>query len=462
VERALAISYLGRSLAYSPKLERRNKEVPFHLFDERKLDSILSSLANEKGVSRRSFLQLFGGATGAAMAGPALLAACGGTSGGGSAPKSNEPFNLGVIYPVTGPLVASFAPLFVPLNIAVSEINQAGGILGRQIKTIPFDDQGAPAQEPQVAQNILDQNLTFVAGPVGSSQCLASVQVLQTRGKMIQSPLGADPPLGDPTRYPGDFMLKETTDQDVDVMVSDYFTTGAKKPALMYENTAYGQAAAPYAAKQLAAKGVTPTTTISFDPLASSFTAEIGKVKTTGADAIFLVTGNATSSLKLVTAMIQQEYTPYIEGATVFLINVGSSLAQSVKLTNDFAAKIRVPVYRNFVWSAGKPVSKRVSDYCKKVTSDPNVPAASRYSAVQGPFYDYVHVLKQAVESAKSFDYAKVKKELENIHNYDGMIGKISFKSSDHHGVQTESMTGGSPSDFTAPESLGFLPQRVG
>jgi branched-chain amino acid transport system substrate-binding protein len=431
------------------------------MFEERQLDRLLTSLSKEEAVSRRSFLRLFGGAAVGAVAGPALLAACGGGSSS-AAPASKEPFKLGVIYPVTGPLVASFAPLFVPLNLAVSEINKAGGIMGRQVKTVAFDDQGAPAQEPQVAQNILDQDITYVAGPVGSSQCLASVQVLQSRGKVIQSPLGADPPLGDPTKYAGNFMLKETTNQDVDVMVNDFFTTKAQKPALMYENTAYGQAAAPYATKQLAARGVTPTTTISFDPLASSFTAEIGKVKATGADAIFLVTGNANSSLKLITAMIQQEYTPYIEGATVFLINVGTSLPQGVKLSSEFAGKIRVPVYRNFVWSAGKPVSKRVADYCKKVIADPTVPAASRYSAVQGPFYDYVHVLKQAIESAKSFDYAKVKRELENVHDYDGIIGKISFKSGDHHGVQTASMTGGSPSDFSAPESLGFLPQRVG
>jgi branched-chain amino acid transport system substrate-binding protein len=420
---------------------------------EEPLNALLSRLTVERALSRRTFLGLLAGATGT-VAIPSLLAACG-TSSSGAAK-----FNLGIIIPETGPLVASFAPTFVSLHLAVKEINAAGGIMGRQINLISFDDQGAPAQEPQIAQNIQGQDLNFIAGPVGSSQCLASVAVLQ-RGQVIQSPLGADPTLGDPTKYPGNFMLKESTDQDADVMVNDFFTTGAQKVAIMYENTAYGQSLQPRAVQLLAAKNVTPVLQDSFDPLAASMRADIAKVKATGADCVFIVVANSGAAIKLITEFIQQDYTPFIETSSSFFINFAGSLPAGVKLTNEFAGKIRAAVYQNFVWSPGKPVSTRVSDFCKKIVADPGVPVPARYSAINAPFYDYLYILKQSIEAAKSFDYAKVKTEMEHVTNFDGIIGKLSFTPTDHHGVQDSQMTGGSPSDFSAPESLGFLPQRV-
>jgi ABC-type branched-subunit amino acid transport system substrate-binding protein len=63
------------------------------------------------------------------------------------------------------------------------------------------------------------------------------------------------------------------------------------------------------------------------------------------------------------------------------------------------------------------------------------------------------------VEAAKSYDFDKVKKEFENIKNYDGIIGKISFSASNHLGIQDSDVGLGAANDYTAPESLGFLPQ---
>ena len=76
------------------------------------------------------------------------LAACGGTSGseesGGGDSGSDDPIVIGTISPNTGSLAAYGTGIITGVELAVEEINAAGGILGRQVEVITTDDQGDP------------------------------------------------------------------------------------------------------------------------------------------------------------------------------------------------------------------------------------------------------------------------------------------------------------------------------
>src|SRR5262249_27186117 len=126
------------------------------------IEALLAGLNRERDFSRRGFLGLMGGTFLGASALEAFLAACGGGTATATPAAPREPFTLALIQPQTGPLVASYKPQFVGMGFAIDEINKAGGILGRQIKTSIFDDQGAVAQEPQVARNIADAELNYI------------------------------------------------------------------------------------------------------------------------------------------------------------------------------------------------------------------------------------------------------------------------------------------------------------
>src|SRR4051794_33294829 len=89
-----------------------------------------SFLNGNGNISRRSFLSAsaYLGIGGLALGG---LAACGGSKAGSSTAGSaapSGPFTLGWIQPTTGLYAAGYAPIYVSGEIAVEEINAAGGI----------------------------------------------------------------------------------------------------------------------------------------------------------------------------------------------------------------------------------------------------------------------------------------------------------------------------------------------
>ena len=80
---------------------------------------------------------------------------------------------IGWIQATTGPLASSFGPLYLAADMALDEINAAGGVLGRKLVKVTADDQGSPAQEPIATRRLIEDGCKFIVGPVGSSQALA-------------------------------------------------------------------------------------------------------------------------------------------------------------------------------------------------------------------------------------------------------------------------------------------------
>lgn len=126
------------------------------------------------GVDRRTILK------GAAVAGATLmaggvLAACGasddgggggdeaaggGGDGGGS---SKGDFVIGALYPLTGPVAADGEQMNNGAQLAIDEINEAGGIAGRKIKFEPLDtDITAPEQIQSNYQKLIDMKVDAV------------------------------------------------------------------------------------------------------------------------------------------------------------------------------------------------------------------------------------------------------------------------------------------------------------
>src|SRR5262249_39365525 len=156
---------------------------------------LVEALSREKPISRRAFV----GALGVAAA-----TACGGGTASGS-PTPGAPYTIGIIHAVTGTLVARDKSYQIPVDLAISEINAKGGVLGRKWVVKEYDDQGQAATQAQVARNLVDDEVGVAIGPTGSSLALASFQVTQ-QNKIFQSPLASDPTANDPTKYPGVFL----------------------------------------------------------------------------------------------------------------------------------------------------------------------------------------------------------------------------------------------------------------
>ena len=110
----------------------------------------------------------------------ASLTACGGTKEESAAPAesgdsaSGVPILLGTISPNTGNLAAYGTAIMNGVNLAVEEINAAGGVLGSQIQVINADDQGDPTECMNAFNSLVSQGVGLIIGSVTSS-CTSAI-----------------------------------------------------------------------------------------------------------------------------------------------------------------------------------------------------------------------------------------------------------------------------------------------
>lgn len=148
-------------------------------------------------LSRRKFLIGTGALAVGAGGISTILAACAGnsnTSPGGSAGSSSEPFKIGALIPITGFETHVGLSMKTATQIAVDEINAAGGILGRQIQLIVEDEAGDPATGVDKARKLIQQDkVTVIVGTLTSS----------VRNAVVDTTSKANTLLFNPTYYEG-------------------------------------------------------------------------------------------------------------------------------------------------------------------------------------------------------------------------------------------------------------------
>lgn len=111
-----------------------------------------------------------------------LLAACGGSGSTGEGEQSGEPINVGLIAPLTGAYSALGEGDRQGAEVAVAQVNAAGGIKGREVNLIIKDDQTKPDQSVVAFNSLLSQDVVGVLGSSNSNAALAVAPLAERQG----------------------------------------------------------------------------------------------------------------------------------------------------------------------------------------------------------------------------------------------------------------------------------------
>lgn len=126
-------------------------------------------------ISRRSFAKL-AAATGLAVAAPAVW-----TSGR----AQSGPIRIGASFSMTGPLSSTKAGL-VGLQIWRDDVNAAGGLLGRQVELVTYDDQSTVAQIPSIYSKLVDiDKVDILISPYGAVLSAPVMPFIKQRGRFM-------------------------------------------------------------------------------------------------------------------------------------------------------------------------------------------------------------------------------------------------------------------------------------
>jgi branched-chain amino acid transport system substrate-binding protein len=108
-----------------------------------------------------------------------LLSACGDDAGesaeGGGG--SGEPIKIGMVSSLTGPAAAFGGPMRDAAQAVFDDINDDGGILGRDVELVVYDDETDPTKAAQGATELADEGVVAIIGAVTSSTTLALAPV---------------------------------------------------------------------------------------------------------------------------------------------------------------------------------------------------------------------------------------------------------------------------------------------
>ncbi|MGY1642606.1 ABC transporter substrate-binding protein [Geodermatophilus sp. SYSU D00703] len=87
-----------------------------------------------------------------------LLTACGGAVAESSGGSAGDPLKIGLIAPVTGPVVAEGTALQRGFELGVEKINAEGGVLGQDVEFVMVDDEANVSRSTQLAQRLINQD----------------------------------------------------------------------------------------------------------------------------------------------------------------------------------------------------------------------------------------------------------------------------------------------------------------
>jgi branched-chain amino acid transport system substrate-binding protein len=133
-------------------------------------------------------LQIFKSRTLAWVAGAAVaLAACAMFVVTGQA-QTKEPIKIGFSMALTGPLSPNGQQALLGMNIWAEEINAKGGLLGRPVKLVYYDDQSNPSTVPGIYTKLLDvDKVDLVVGGYATNQVAPAMPIVIQKGKVFIS-----------------------------------------------------------------------------------------------------------------------------------------------------------------------------------------------------------------------------------------------------------------------------------
>ena len=226
-----------------------------------------------------------------------------------------QPIKLATIVELSGAGATSGTNFKNGVELAVKEINAAGGILGHKIETSVADTQSNPGVAKGLATKAVDDGVFAVFGPVFSGSILVSMA--ETRRAEIPNFTGGE--AAAITKQGNPFIFRTSFTQDTAMpKVARYIATTlkAKTLALIYVNNDFGKGGRESLAKALEPLGVKVIADISTDQSQVDFSAAVLKAKQSNADVVFVYT-NEEEAARALRELRKQGVTKPIVGETV-------------------------------------------------------------------------------------------------------------------------------------------------
>lgn len=351
--------------------------------------------------------------------------------GTGCTPKSNE-IKIGVMGPFTGGSAPMGVSMRNGVQMAINEINTAGGILGKKIVMVDRDDEAKNERGGQLMQEFLEkEGVVAVLGPINTGVANASTRYPNQKKVPMIINVSAGAKVNElAAEFPENYVFRNAANDDIqsNVIINEALKNrGYKKPALLCDDTNYGQNGREKMEKALAAAGVKAVSSGKFKIKDTDMTAQLQEAKAAGAD-VLLVWGIGPELAAVSNSMERIGWKVDMIGS--WTLSMSNYINNAGKNGNGTAMP------QTFIETA--TTTNKGKQFVENYhTTYKENPIASAVSAAQG--YDSMYLLKMAIEQAQSLEGKKIKEALENLNApYEGVTGVFNkpFTGTDHEAIK--------------------------
>ena len=337
---------------------------------------------------------------------------------------SGEPIRIGYSMALTGGLAPNGKSALLAQKIWEEDINAKGGLLGRPVKLVYYDDQSNPATIPGIYTKLLDvDKVELIIGAYATALLAPAMPIVIQKKKTFIGLLGLA--VNTEFNYPNYFAMIPSGPDAKPAFTKGFFDIAmAQNPkpqtvAIVAADQEFSRNAADGARDNAKATGLKVVYDKTYPPSTTDFAPIVRAIQATNAD-IVVVCSYPPDSVGMVRAVNELNYRPKMIGGGMVGLQATAIKTQLGPLLNGFTNY-------DFWLPVPKMDFPGISDLIKKYQARAGAEGVDALGYYMAPWgYAQLQVLQQAVEGTKSLDDAKLGDYI-RANTFKTVLGDVKF-----------------------------------
>lgn len=310
-------------------------------------------------------------------------------------------------------------------QMAIDEINENGGLLGKQLELIVKDHKGNPARGRYNIESLVKEpGLLAILGGVHTPVVLQELELIHKHKVPFLVPWAAGTPIIDNGFEPNFVFRVSVRDSEAaTVMLLHAKNQGHQKVALLLEQTGWGRSNEKSMLKAAEQFGIEVSQISWFNWRQKSMIKELERIKESGATAVLLV-ANAPEG-----AVVIKEVAEYASQDLAVISHWGIVGGEFVKRVGlPVLSKVNLSVLQTYSFAQPHNIelNNQVLEAYRAKYEAEVLPEAIPGAVGVAHAYDLVKMLAQAVKDAESLEWNKIRESLKTMQSFNGLLKNYS------------------------------------
>ena len=342
-----------------------------------------------------------------------------------------EPIRIGSVLSVTGPAAFLGDPELKTLQLYVEEINKKGGVLGRPLELVHYDDGSDAAKANSFGKRLIeDDKVDILIGGTTTGSTMSIVPLVDKAGIPFISLAGAVVVIEPVKKWV--FKTPHTDRMAAEKVFEDMKKRGISKIALLSETSGFGASGKKETEGAAARFGITLVANETFGPKDTDVGPQLTKIKNTPEVQAVFVFGLGQGP-----AIVTNNYQQL--GITLpHYQSHGVASDEYLKIAGSAAEGVRLPSPAQLI-----PEKLAANDPQKAVVTAYEKAYKERYKQDVSTFGGYAHdglmLAVDAIKRAGGTDKAKVRDAIESTKGFVATSGTFNMSPTDHMGLDLSS-----------------------